>query len=112
MIGAMQGEVQKAVVSMDEGSKRVEIGVEYSRSAGTALKDIVKSVDNLQSMVQQIASATEEMSTVSEQISSDIETIANVSRETSTGSEQIAESSSNLARLATKLSDLVKQFKV
>lgn len=112
MIGAIQGEVQKAVVSMDEGAKRVEIGVEYSSSAGDALKDIVKSVDNLQSMVQQIASATEEMSTVSEQISGDIETIANVSRETSTGSEQISESSSDLARLATKLSDLVKQFKV
>lgn len=112
MIGAIQGEVQKAVVSMDEGAKRVEIGVEYSSSAGDALKDIVSSVDNLQSMVQQIASATEEMSTVSEQISGDIETIANVSRETSTGSEQISESSSDLARLATKLSDLVKQFKV
>lgn len=112
MIGAIQDEVQKAVVSMDEGAKRVEIGVEYSSSAGDALKDIVSSVDNLQSMVQQIASATEEMSTVSEQISGDIETIANVSRETSSGSEQIAESSSDLARLATKLSDLVRQFKV
>jgi len=32
-------------------------------------------------MVQQIASATEEMSTASEQISEDIETIANISKE-------------------------------
>lgn len=111
MINAIQGEVQKAVNSMNEGTKRVEIGVEYSSNAGKALKDIVRSVDNLQSMVQQIASATEEMSSVAEQISSDIETIAIVSKETSTGSDQIAESSSDLARLATKLSDLVRQFK-
>ncbi len=112
MINAIQGEVQKAVNSMNEGAKRVEIGVEYSSNAGKALKDIVRSVDNLQSMVQQIASATEEMSSVAEQISSDIETIAIVSKETSTGSDQIAESSSDLARLATKLSDLVRQFKI
>ncbi len=112
MIGAIQDEVQKAVFSMNEGTKRVEVGVEYSNNAGKALKDIVRSVDNLQSMVQQIASATEEMSSVSEQISSDIETIANVAKETSTASDQIAESSSDLARLATKLSDLVKQFKI
>lgn len=112
MIGAIQSEVQKAVSSMNEGTKRVEIGVEYSSNAGKALREIVKSVDNLQSMVQQIASATEEMSSVSEQISSDIETIATVARETSTSSEQIAESSSDLARLATKLSDLVRQFKI
>jgi len=112
MIGAIQDEVDKAVVSMNEGTKRVEIGVEYSTNAGNALGNIVKSVENLQSMVQQIASATEEMSSVSEQISGDIETIANVSRETSAGSEQVAESSSDLARLATKLSDLIRQFKV
>jgi len=112
MIGAIQDEVQKAVVSMGEGTKRVETGVEYSTDAGNALRDIVKSVENLQSMVQQIASATEEMSSVSEQISGDIETIANVSRETSTGSEQIAESSSDLARLASNLSNMVRQFKV
>ena len=112
MIGAIQDEVDKAVVSMGEGTKRVETGVEYSTNAGNALSDIVKSVENLQSMVQQIASATEEMSSVSEQISGDIETIANVSRETSTGSEQIAESSSELAKLASNLSNMVRQFKV
>lgn len=112
MIGAIQDEVDKAVGSMNEGTKRVETGVEYSTNAGNALRDIVKSVENLQSMVQQIASATEEMSTVSEQINSDIETIANVSRETSTGSEQIAESSSDLAKLASNLSNMVRQFKV
>ncbi|MDI6726625.1 MAG: methyl-accepting chemotaxis protein [Smithellaceae bacterium] len=112
MIGAIQDEVQLAVVSMNEGTKRVEIGVQYSASAGTALHDIVVSVDNLQSMVQQIATATEQMSSVAEQISGDIDTIASVSKETSSGSDQIAESSSDLARLATTLSGLVTRFKV
>ncbi len=112
MIGAIQTEVQQAVVSMNEGSKRVETGVEYSAQAGGVLKDIVMSVDDLQAMVQRIAVATEQMSSVAEQISGDIETVASVSKETSTGSDEIAKSSSNLARLASNLSGLVAQFKV
>lgn len=112
MIKAIQDEVSRAVHSMEEGTKRVEVGVDFSVQAGNALRDIVKSVNELHSMVQQIASATEEMSTVSETISGDIETIASVSKETSAGSEQIAQASSDLARLASNLQNIVGQFKV
>ena len=112
MIKAIQDEVENAVTSMNEGTERVNIGVELSTQAGNALHGIVKSVNNLQTMVQQIASATEEMSTVSETISGDIETIASVSKETSAGSEQIAHASSDLARLASNLQGIVGQFKV
>jgi methyl-accepting chemotaxis protein len=112
MIKAIQDEVSRAVHSMEEGTKRVEIGVDFSVQAGDALRNIVKSVDELHSMVQQIASATEEMSTVSEQISGDIETIASVSKETSASSGQIAHASNDLARLASNLQGIVEQFKV
>ncbi|MBI4687848.1 MAG: CZB domain-containing protein [Nitrospirae bacterium] len=106
MIRAIQNEVGKAVGSMEEGTKRVEAGVEFSVKAGDALRNIVNSVNKLHSMVQQIATATDQMSTVSEQISGDIETISNVSKETSASSEQIAKASSNLARLASNLQNI------
>jgi methyl-accepting chemotaxis protein len=112
MIKAIQDEVDKAVVSMGEGSKRVGVGVEFSIQAGDALRKIVGSVNELQSMVQQIASATEEMSTASEQINSDIEAVANISKETSSGSEQVAQSSSELAKLGANLQQAVAIFNV
>lgn len=112
MIGAIQDEVQKSVTSMNEVSKMVETGVEFSTQTGEALQKIVASVSDLQMMVQQIASATEEMSATSEQISGDIMTVANVSKETSTGSEHIAEASTEVARLASKLTEMGGQFKV
>lgn len=112
MISSIQSEVEHAGVSMKNATARVESGVEFSRKAGDSLGDIVGSVNNLQSMVQQIASATEEMSTVSETISSDIQGIAEGSREISAGSGQIAQASSDLARLATELQSVVRQFKV
>jgi methyl-accepting chemotaxis protein len=112
MIGAIQDEMEKAVISMDDGTKRVETGVEFAARAGEELTKIVGSVSGLQTMVQQIAAATEEMSTASEQISGDIETIVNVTKETATSSEQVSEASSDFARLAGNLRDIVGIFKV
>ena len=112
MIGAIQDEVQKSVTSMDEVSKMVGTGVDFSTQTGEALHKIVSSVSELQMMVHQIASATKEMSATSEQISGDIMAVANVSKETSTGSEQIAGASSEVARLASKLLEMGGQFKV
>ena len=112
MIGAIQDEVQKSVTSMGEVSKMVGTGVEFSTQTGEALEKIVSSVSELQMMVQQIASATEEMSATSEHISGDIMAVARVSKETSTGSEQIADASSEVARLASRLLTMGEQFKV
>lgn len=112
MINAIQAETEKAVVSMGEGTKKVKVGAELANQAGDGLRKIVDSVKGLQSMVQQIASATEEMSTVSEQISGDIEVIAAVSRETSAGSCQIGQESANLSKMATELRTDVGRFRV
>ena len=112
MIKAIQEETDKAVLSMGEGTKKVENGVRLATQAGVALNNIVSSVNGLQTMVQQIASATEEMSTVSEQISSDIEEIATVSRETSSASTQIAQEAVNLSKMSADLQNDVSRFKI
>ncbi len=111
MIGAIQDETNKAVQAMTESQTRVEKGVSLSAEAGEALHKILVSVQGLQSMVQQIASATEEMSTVSDTISSDIEVVANVSKETSSSAGEIEGASNNLARLSADLQDVTRKFK-
>jgi methyl-accepting chemotaxis protein len=112
MIGAMQEEVEKAVGNMSDGTKQVAVGVEFAAKAGDALHGIVSSVQDLQLIVHQIASATEEMSSTSEQISSDIDKIASVSKETSASSEQVAVSASDLSELSSTLQGLVGRFRV
>lgn len=112
MITAIQEEVQKAVNSMDEGTKRVHVGVEFSTKTGDALRGIVDSVNELQSMVQQIATATDEMSSVADQISGDIEAVALVSNETSASSNQISQASNDLSKLSSNLALIVGKFKV
>jgi methyl-accepting chemotaxis protein len=112
MISTIQAEVEGAVHSMDKVTKKVERGVVLSTKAGTTLTDVVGSITALQSMVVQIASATEELSSVSNAISDDVEGVASSAKDTSSGAEQIAQSSSELARLAVTLEGIVGQFKV
>ncbi len=111
MIGAIQSETSRAVSAMAESQTRVEKGVALSSDAGSALRKILDSVQGLQSMVQHIASATEEMSTVSESISADIEVIASVSKETNSSAIEIEAASNNLARLSTDLQEVTRKFK-
>ncbi len=112
MIKTIQGEVEKVVSSMQGATEKTKIGVELSEQARNALQSIVHSINSLNSMIQQIASATEEISRVSESISSDIETIANISKESYVSSEQVASSAFELAKLASNLQSISEQFKV
>jgi len=112
MITAIQEEAAKALDSMESGTRKVATGADFANQAGNGLRRIVESVNNLQGMVQQIASATEQMSTVSEQISGDIVVIADVSKETSASSTQIAQEAVNLSKLSVNLKNDAAHFKV
>ncbi|HNS15137.1 MAG TPA: methyl-accepting chemotaxis protein [Syntrophorhabdaceae bacterium] len=112
MIKTIQEEVFKAVDSMENASGKVTVGVELSAHAGEALKNIVEKADELQLMVQQIASATEEMSTTSEEITKDIGQIASASRETSESSSHTTQAAAELSRLSINLQTTVGEFKL
>ncbi|MFO0752986.1 MAG: methyl-accepting chemotaxis protein [Thermodesulfovibrionales bacterium] len=110
MITAIQEETGKAVSGMEASLRKVEAGTSLSMEAGESLSAIVNRVGTLQSMVQQIAAATEEMSAVSEGISSDIEAIALLSQETSTDSGQIGAESRDLTDLAGEMKRATSRF--
>lgn len=112
MVKSIQDEVHQVVVSMENITKEVKAGVDLSTEAGDVLRNIVESVDKLHLMVQQIASATEEMASTSEEINKDIEKISSLSKETSGSSEQIAKASGELSQLSVNLEDVVKGFAV
>lgn len=112
MIKTIQGEVQAAITSMDEGARKVGDGVEYSVQAGRALGNIVDSVKNLNSMVEQIATATTQLTSVSEQISMDIGSVASLSNDISSGAEQISGATGALTGLSGSLQQAIGRFKV
>ena len=112
MIKTIQGDVQAARTSMDEGAKKVGDGVQYSVQAGRALGNIVDSVKNLNSMVEQIATATTQLTSVSEQISMDIGAVASLSQDITSGAEQISGATGALTGLSGTLQEAIGRFKV
>jgi methyl-accepting chemotaxis protein len=112
MVKSIQNEVHQAVIAMENITAEVKSGVDLSAEAGDVLRGVVGSVDQLHVMVQQIASAAEEMASTSEEINRDIETIASVSKETSGNSEDIARASQELATLSVNLEKVVGGFRV
>jgi methyl-accepting chemotaxis protein len=110
MVKSIQNEVHQVVVSMENITKEVKAGVDLSTQAGDVLRSIVESADKLHLMVQQIASATEEMASTSEEINKDIEMISSLSADTSGSSGKIAKASNELSQLSVNLEGVVKEF--
>jgi methyl-accepting chemotaxis protein len=112
MIGAIQQEIDKAVTSMQGASERVKSGVDLSRDTGTSLSTIVNNVKDLQGMVQRIASATEQMSSVSESIHLDIQSVAEATHAVSEDVTSVVKASGDLEKLSVRLQELVSRFRV
>lgn len=112
MIKSIQAEVRSAVAAMTEGTKKAGAGVTLSSEAGKALGDIVESVKELHVKVEQIATATNQLSNVSEQISMDIGMVASVSKDTKDNTDKITDTASTLAELSKTLQNALSRFKL
>jgi len=111
-IEGMRSEVENATRAMEEADVKVGSGVELVSRTGGSLGEIVSSAEGLQTMVMQIASATEQMSAASEEINREIVDIAAVTNETSRSSEMTAASASSLLGLSDRLQNLMGRFRV
>jgi len=112
MIEKLQSGAHDAVEVMNASQKRATETVDHANQAGNALSSIAKSVERINDMNLQIASAAEEQSSVAEEINQNVVRIADIAQETSGSMQQIASSSEDLAQLSTRLDQLVGSFKV
>jgi len=112
MIRQIQKDTKSAVSSMEEGTDKVNSGVELANRTGDALTKIQEMVQNTSTMIQKIAGAAEEQSMATRQIASDLETVAQVNRESSSGSSDSVKASQDLSLLARELQSVVGNFKV
>ena len=112
LIGALQIGSEKAVSAMNHSRDRATESVAQAQRAGEALNSIARSVGTIVEMNIQIASASEEQSSVTEEINRNIVNIQSISEQTAAGAEQTATASAELAQLGEQLQRLVRQFKV
>ena len=112
MVKAIQEETDKATVTMEKQISVVEEGVALAEEAGSALRDITGQVELVNSVIGQIATASEEQSVAADQISGDINNVATVTGKTSDTAHRIDSLGKEIDQLAHSLNDTVSKFKV
>jgi len=111
-IEQLQIAARSAVEAMSNGRSLAEKGVSEVSLAGESLAAITSSVEQINAMTTDIATATNDQSTVATEIVSHVDNISMTTKVTHQSSEELAEVSSNLADLANNLQILTKGFKV
>ncbi|WP_455222855.1 methyl-accepting chemotaxis protein [Kaarinaea lacus] len=112
MIERIQTSANNAVTAMDKGCSQAQRTVEKATEADNALLEIRRTIESINAMNAQIATAAVQQSAVAEEININIDSINSSCEKTADGSTHVATASEQLSELSTRLQNLVTQFKV
>jgi methyl-accepting chemotaxis protein len=126
LIGEIQGETDRAVVAMNNGTREVKLGAEVVNASGKAFQEIADLVTRVSAQTKEISAAIEQMANGSQQIvdsvreidelskhaSGEAQTVSAATEEQSASMEEIASSSQALANLAMDLRGAVGAFQI
>jgi len=126
LIGEIQGDTDKAVVAMNDGTREVKTGAEVVNAAGAAFREIVTLVSQVSVSVKEISAAVQEMAGGSQQIvgavkkidtlskssAAEAQSVSAAAEEQLASMEEIASSSQALAQLAQDLQAAVAKFRI
>lgn len=126
LIGEIQGDTDKAVVSMHEGTSEVKTGAEVVNTAGATFREIVGLIGDVSLQVKEMSAAMQQMANGSQQIVGAVKKIDELGKQSADESqsvsaaaeeqlatmEEIAASSQALSKLATDLEAAVKGFRI
>lgn len=126
LIREIQGDTEKAVSAMSEGTREAKVGAEVVTAAGQSFKGIANLVTQVSEQVKETTAAMQQMASGSQQIVSSVknidshskraaeqaETVSAATEEQSASMEEIAASSQSLAKLAQELQTVVSHFRV
>ncbi|HMM21786.1 MAG TPA: HAMP domain-containing methyl-accepting chemotaxis protein [Selenomonadales bacterium] len=126
LIGEIQGDTDRAVVAMNDGTREVKAGAEVVNAAGMAFREIVEMVSHVSEQVGESSAAIQRMAGESRQIvgavgtidsrskmsAGEAQTVSAAAEEQLASMEEIASSSEALSKLAQELQAEVAKFRV
>lgn len=112
MIEQLQSEAQSAVSSMNVSKSLIAEGAAETEQARQVLEAIASQVNTILDINTQVATATEQQSTVANDINANLDTVSQSVKASLEGSEQLENSGQQLSQLSTTLDRHVSTFKV
>ena len=111
-IERLQHNARLAVGAMERSRSGLDDSVSQARAAEHSLSSIHQAVEQISAMNYQIATATEEQSSVNEDINNNVTVIASLARDTAQVSADSADACSRMRASAERLAQLMSQFRV
>ncbi|WP_222909937.1 methyl-accepting chemotaxis protein [Pseudomonas sp. DNDY-54] len=111
-IERLQNGVAKAVQAMQSGSGKARDSVERAAGVDQVLAETTHSVQRINDMAAQIATACEEQSSVTEEIARNISDIRDLSNDAAANAASSMQASQQLSALSQTLATLVGRFRV
>jgi methyl-accepting chemotaxis protein len=101
-----------AVASMSKGLSETQTGVEASQQTNSLLAGISDQIEHISDMNQQVATATEEQSSVTEEINRNVQGIADLAMSTTADVKRSLQDCANLRQLSDDLNQHMRAFRV
>lgn len=112
MIQHLQQGARDSMLMMERGTEQAKLSVDKSVQAGAALLQIMTSIEQINALNTQIATASEEQSLVTEEINRNIINISDISDQTAAGAEQTQAATHELAQLAESMQQEIAYYRV
>ncbi len=112
LVKSIQGDTYEAVVAMEDSTQEVVKGSQLADEAGNALNSIYNAVERQAQMIESIARAANEQTSVSEAVAVAMGQISEITRQTNFGTQEAAASVSYLAEMAEQLRSSVSTFRL
>ena len=110
ILGEIQKATNSAVIVTEEGSKRVEVGVELANSAGINIHQLSEAIEESARMAKQIAASAKQQSVGMEQVSIAMANINKASTENVKSIKQTEQVSRSLGALTGQINKLIEEF--
>ncbi len=112
MIAQLKQGAETAVNSMRSGQEATGTGVAASQQTNQSLSNISKQIEHISDMNHQVATATEEQSSVTEEINHNVQGIADLAHTTSAETQRCQADCKTLSQLASDLTTQMSSFRL
>ncbi|WP_286803880.1 methyl-accepting chemotaxis protein [Marinobacter sp. UBA2498] len=112
LVTSLQNSAGDSVSAMESSTTMASNTLERATATGTTIERIARAVEEIKQYNSQIATASEQQTSVAEEINQNITSIRDVTDQSAASSNQTASSSSELARLGSDLQNLVSRFRL
>ncbi len=112
MIERLQSGANDAVNVMEESHIQAKTSVDQANKTGEALQKITMAVNSIKQMNLEISNAAEQQTSVAQEIDMNLNNINQASNESVTSAAEASQESEKLNQLASRLQELMQQFKV